>query len=619
MSKRIRKLRENTGVPIQSAGQSLFLPAGLIIIVCFIVAAVYWPVLSCKTLSFDDEYYLVNNRLVQTPSWNSVKRFFSEVLAPSTVKGYYQPLTMISLMADYALGGRANNLTPFHITSLILHLFNTSLIIIFLYMLFGRIWPAAIAGLIFGVHPVTIEPIAWIAERKTLLAAFFVLLSLIFYVRYAQRKKLKLLIACFIAYLLALMSKPSALPLPFLLLLLDYWPLQRLSKKAILEKILLFAICGIFTVLAMISQSTFGIRGPGTYNFITTVLLICHNNIAYLYNILWPINLALFYAFPMWIPAPLVTAGTIGLAGLLLISLRWTKALLTGWLFFFIAIFPVLGVTWVHDMIIADRHIYLPFTGILIFICELLSRIWDKAQGGLVRSKVLRFLTVIILCAIIILETALTRKYSAYWKDTETHRRRMAESAPYEPIVHNSLGIELFKQGKYDEAISYYNKALTLRPGVETAIHYNMANALMRQGRFDEAAKHYAESVRLDPNQADAYDGLGWALACLGKYDEAVENCRKALKLAGDLITAHGHLGLALAGEGKTDEAVRELQIFLSKSPNDFEMHCNLGILLEKQGKTDEAAEQYRQALKLNPDYTKAGERLKAVLEKRGK
>jgi Flp pilus assembly protein TadD len=420
-------------------------------------------------------------------------------------------------------------------------------------------------------------------------------------------------------YLLALMSKPSALPLPFLILLLDYWPLQRLSKKAVLEKIPLFVICGIFAVLAMISQSTFGLRGPGTYNFITTVLLICHNNIAYLYNIFWPANLALFYAFPMWIPVPLIIIGTIGSGVLFLISLRWTKALLTGWLFFFIAISPVLGITWVHDMIIADRHVYLPLTGILVFISYLLSRISDKVQGGLTRNQVLRFLAVTILSIVIILEMVLTRKYLVYWKDTETHHRRMVELAPQEPIVHSSLGIELFKQGRFDEAISHYNKALTLRPGIETAIHYNMANALMRLGRFDEAVKHYAESVRLNPNQADVYDCLGWALASLGKFDEAVENCKKALKLAPDLITAHGHLGLALAGEGRTDEAVRELQIFLLKLPDDFEMHCNLGILLEEQGKTDEAAEQYRQALKLNPDYTKAGERLKAVLEKRGK
>jgi protein O-mannosyl-transferase len=147
----------------------------LLVIVCAAVFAVHWSALSAQATSFDDEQYLFKNPLVQNPSWKSAWRFLSEVLSPSTVGGYYQPLTMISLMLDFGFGGRADNLMPFHLTSLCLHTVNTALVIVFLYVLFGDLWPAIIVGLLFGVHPLTVEPIPWISERKTLLASFFAL------------------------------------------------------------------------------------------------------------------------------------------------------------------------------------------------------------------------------------------------------------------------------------------------------------------------------------------------------------------------------------------------------------------------------------------------------------
>ena len=415
----------------------LLLLAGLIAMVCVITAAVYWPVLSAKAVSFDDEYYLLGNKLVQNPSFASAVRFFREVLNPSTVKGYYQPLTMISLMVDCAFGGGPKYFMPFHVTSLLLHLLNTAMVIVFLYMLFGNIWAAAIIGLLFGIHPITIESIPWISERKTLLAAFFAICSLIFYVKYVKNtesriqnsvekcKKSFTTVYCLLTtvfYLLALLSKPSAMPLPFMMLVLDFWPLKRLGKKAFLEKTPLFIICAVFVVFAVISQRTFGMRGPGSYSAADTVLLICHNNLAYLCNIFWPVNLSLFYAFPTWIPIPVIIIATIALAAGLIISLRWTRALSAGWLFFFLAVFPVLGVTWVHDMIIADRHAYLPMLGILIVVSSLLS-----AAAG--RKNILA--AVLMLAGIAAVSEALsTRRHLVYWKDTEAHHRRMVETAP---------------------------------------------------------------------------------------------------------------------------------------------------------------------------------------------
>ena len=197
--------------------------ANLLVAVCVLVVAVHLPTLWSQALTFDDPQYLLNNDLVQNPSWASVQKFLAEVLEPSTVSGYYQPLTMISLMIDHALGGRPDNLLPFHRTSLLLHVFNTALIIVLLYMLFSNVWAAAGVGLLFGLHPMTVESIAWVGERKTVLATFFALWSLVLYVRFAQRRRPWLYGGCLAMYALALMSKPTSLPVPALMLLLDCW------------------------------------------------------------------------------------------------------------------------------------------------------------------------------------------------------------------------------------------------------------------------------------------------------------------------------------------------------------------------------------------------------------
>jgi len=218
---------ERDGKPGQKSYPQWAILVILSLSVCACVAAAHWPALSAQALSFDDHEYMAENPLVQNPGWSSARRFLTEVLEPSTIGGYYQPLNMISLMLDYALGGRPDNLLPFHRTSLALHMANTALVIVLLYLLFGRAWVAAGVGLLFGLHPMTVETITWVGERKTLLAAFFALWSLIIYVYFTRKGNWKLYFGCMVMYVLALMSKPTSLPLPAAMLLMDYWPLGR--------------------------------------------------------------------------------------------------------------------------------------------------------------------------------------------------------------------------------------------------------------------------------------------------------------------------------------------------------------------------------------------------------
>jgi hypothetical protein len=229
-----------------------------------VVLAAHWPALSSQAITFDDGQYLVDNRLVQDPSWRSVRRFFTEVLRPSSVKGYYQPLTMTSLMVDYALGGRPTDLTPFHRTNLALHALTTILSIVLLWQLFGNAWVAAALGLLFGVHPLTIEPVAWVGERKTLLAAGFSLLCLVCYVAWTRRRGRALGGLVLLTYGLALLAKPTSTLLPGVLLLLDAWPLRRLGWRAVGEKVPLLLLGAAAASVTYLSQrNTAGVLTPG--------------------------------------------------------------------------------------------------------------------------------------------------------------------------------------------------------------------------------------------------------------------------------------------------------------------------------------------------------------------
>jgi hypothetical protein len=416
----------------------------LVIAVSFVVLTVHWPALSAKALSFDDNQYLMDNMLVQNPCWMSARQFLTEILEPSTVGGYYQPLAMISLMLDYALGGRENNLLPFHRTSLILHIANTALIIVMLYLLFGQIWIAAGVGLLFGVHPMTVEPIPWVGERKTLLAAFFSLWSLIFYVysrksHHARRTTASLYIGSLIAYLLALMSKPTSTPLPVVMLLLDYWPLRRLNWRTVLEKTPFFVLGGISAIITYISQSrTAGVTMPGHFGPERISLIFCHNIIFYFYKMIWPVNLSSHYPFPepLNLSQPMVLAGVIGtfvLLALLVLSLRWTRAAMAGWLIFFVAILPTMQIIGFSDVIASDKFAYLPSIGLLMILAAFL--VWLCNNRFLTLCRVSAMIIVLLACA----ESIAARCYLTYWRDTVSLFEHMLALAPNAVQVHNNL------------------------------------------------------------------------------------------------------------------------------------------------------------------------------------
>ncbi len=617
----------------------------LIIVVCAIVSVTHWPALSAQANFFDDIEYLNENLLVQNPSWTSARRFLTEILEPSTVGGYYQPLAMISLMADYALGGRPDNLRPFHRTSLALHTANTALIIVLLYLLFGHVWAAAAAGLLFGLHPMTVEPLCWVSERKTLLAAFFALWSLVLYVRFTRKNNWKLYLGCLTMYILALMSKPTSLPLPVMMLLLDYWPLKRLNRRAILEKLPLFVVTAVFALITYISQSRTGTTvSPTQYGPQRIPLILCHNIIFYLYKIIWPANLSSHYAFPepLALSNPIILTAVIGtaiLVPLLIISLRWTPAAMTGWLLFFIAISPTIGIIGFTNVIAADKFAYLPSLGLLMLLTSLLSWLWTinarlgarlgvglpsrsrEASGVSWAAGKLAARQTAIVTALLVLastEAIATRRYLAHWSDTVRLCEHILTLTPNAARVHSQLGLALKSQGKLDEAIKHYNESLRINPDYANA-HNDLALVLTRQGKLDEAIAHYTAALKLDPDLYPVHSNLADALARQGKLDQAVAHYTESLRINPDYANAHTRLAVLLLRQGNTNHAVTHLTEVLRIRPGSAEAHNNLGVALQAQGKLDRATHHYRQALQVKPDYPDAHNNIGKLLARQGK
>jgi tetratricopeptide (TPR) repeat protein len=642
----------SSGQPTSGVG----LMTVLTIAVCAAVLITHWPALSAQAISIDDSMYFVNNFLVRTPSWESVRRFLVEVLEPSSVRGYYQPLTMISLMLDYALGGQTDNLRIFHQMSLLLHVVNTTLIIVLLYQLFGSAWGAAAVGLLFGVHPLTVEPIPWIGERKTLLAAFFTLWSLVLYVRYVHRGSLKNYFGCFAMYVLALMSKPTSTPLPVMLLLMDFWPLRRLNRRAVLEKLPLFVIGGISAIITYISQNrTASIITPQAYGPMRILFIICHDVIFYLYKMIWPVNLTSHYPFPvpLGFANPMVIIGVIGtgiLIVLLVVSLRWTRAALTGWLIFFIMVFPTLQTFQFSDAIASDKYIYLPLIGLLMILTAFLG--WVCGTGGL-RQHTAKYVAVAIIVLILAgAESLATRRYLADWKDSVSLYARMARISPNSIYANNNLGAALGEKGDIKQAIEYFNRTLEIDSN-DIDARMNLGKILADQGEYDKAMSHYNETMRLSPAESDIYNhialiliaqnriyeaiavyreglerktmnpailhtGLGTLLFQQGKIDEAMDELQVAVKLKPD-ATAFNNLGMALTLKGRIDEAMKCHKKAVQLDPKNAEAHYDLGNNLLAKGRFEQAIGEYEKALQINPRYAKAHGNLAVALAQQGR
>ncbi len=586
---------------------------GGMVMTATVVAAAHWPVLSARALAFDDNEYVTENRLVLRPSWASAGRFFSEVLEPSTARGYYAPLTMISLMLDSAARSSKDDLQPFHRTNLALHMTNTLMVVGLVYMLFHHAWAALFAGLLFGLHPIATESIPWLSERKTMLATCFALASLLFYVAYAQKSGAGSFGASLALYVFALLAKPTTTPLPLAMMVLDWWPMGR--GRRLLEKAPFLAIGAVSSVITFISQSrTAGATIPAEALPGREFLIVCHNLVFYLRNLLWPAGFPGYYPFPesMSLAEPDVLVGVVGavvLIAALLISLRWTRAAMAGWLVFFLLILPTLGVIGFTEVIAANRFLYLPSIGLLLAFAGLIRWVWDRSYSQVIARNATRTMIVLVVLGLSAAEATAARGALSYWKDGVRLFEHYAETAPRSAKIRYNLGNSHVAQGSLDKAIIAYRQAIQLDPDYAEA-HDNLAITLAERGQLSEAGVHFKEALRLQPDSPNIHNNLGVALSFQGRLEEATTHLREAVRLRPGFANAHFNLGRVLAQRNRHAEAIKAFQASLQINPDDVEVRTAFGQSLEAQGDFDGAVQQYQIVLRLVPNHTEAAKRL---------
>ena len=608
-------------------------------VIILLSAVVHSPGLNSQARHVDDAEYLEHNPLVQSPSWSTGWRFMSEVIKPSSVGGYYHPLTMISLMIDYAMGGDVNDLTYFHRTSLLLHLATTAGVLFLFYLLFENIAVAAIVALIFGVHPLSVEIVDWMGARKAVLAGCFSAWMLVCYVAYARTQRIGFYVLACLMLILALLSKPTALPLVGMVLVLDIWPLNRLNwdqlnlnKVLLIEKIPLVLITATFVAIILASHfSTTKIEMPRAYSSALIPVMVCYKNLFCIGKVLMPVGLSAYYEQPtpfslddMRILASVVAAIVLIVAAIICWR-RGVRSVAVGLAFFLVAFSPMSGLFkygagWVF---IFDNYIYIPMLGILLILADGLKRWADRQPLALASRITLPPVESLAICAVLIIAAVFqSSRYIAKWDNTEDFYAYMIDLYPEAGMLHNHLGLErsrLAREERKQEDISV-EKVLVLAGG---------------------SIKSLRRAVELTPDtekdKSEMETNLGTALWVwsdlmkkLGNVEEghqaaqaALIHLERGLELnPGDIVALYNlakiyiMLGLDEQAEAKYLEAI-SLPERVSKLRERIRVWFSYGQFLEARGRPEDAKAAYREVLNLKPDHIEARQRLNA-LEKIG-
>jgi tetratricopeptide (TPR) repeat protein len=599
--------------PAPSAGADAPLPwfDRTAVLVCALLGALTWlpfrQVLDADFVNYDDPQYVTDNPHVRAGlSAESARWAFTTTEACN-----WHPLTWLSLQLDYELFG----LRPwgYHLTNVLLHIANTLLLFLVFRRMTGAVWRSAVVAGLFGLHPLHVESVAWVAERKDVLSTFFGLLALAAYLGYVRRPGVLRYLPVLLALALSLMAKPMLVTLPAVLLLLDYWPLGRLrprgeaapvSRALVLgEKVPLLALAAASCVMTVYAQA----QGGAVEALEKLPLgLRCANAVVsyvrYLGMALWPGGLAGFYPHPRQaLPAAQVAAAAALLAGLTALALaaaRRRPYLAVGWLWYLGTLVPVIGLVQVGPQALADRYTYVPLIGLF------LALVWGGADllEGL---RCPRGLSAGVAAALLGACLLGTWRQAGLWHDSGTLWRHALAVNPDNYLAHDALGAYLWKRGERTEALAHCAEAVRLNPDFADA-RFNLSVALAARGQADEAVEQVRQAVRLKPRHAPAQHNLGVALWARGALDEAAEHLAAAVAVDPTYASAWHYLGVVRAQQGRLDDAVACQRCAVELRPGEPRYHCGLAFALAEQGQREEAEAHYREALRLDPTWPQA-------------
>jgi protein O-mannosyl-transferase len=600
-------------------------------------------------VNYDDPGYVTENRNVRS----GLTRDGLAWAFRTTAEANWHPLTWLSHMLDCQLYGL--NAGAHHLTSLLFHAANTLLLFVVLSRMTGTVWRSALVAALFALHPLHVESVAWVAERKDVLSAFFWMMTLGAYARYVERPRLASYVPVLVFLALGLMAKPMLVTLPFVLLLLDFWPLRRLpmqgregmadlnrrdgfgvwDRGVLLEKIPLVLLA------AASSLVTFSVQKSGgtvvSAEALPLTLRVSNAIISYgsyILKMFWPSGLAVFYpsrAAIGW-ELPVSVMLIAGVSILVIRALRRRPYLAVGWFWYLGTLVPVIGLVQVGEQAMADRYTYIPLIGLFIMIA------WgvpELLHGTRYAKTALGFSGAIVLAALAVC----TWFQLGYWKNSVTlfkhaievtdgnrlaelnlgaalvsqgrlqeavaHYRDVLRRSPDLAEAHVNLGATMAAMGNLEQAIDHYQQALEIMPDAAEA-HNNLGAALMTKGELDRAATHLAEALRIKPGYAEAQLNLGKVLARQGRVDDAVAHYFEALRIRSDYPEAQAHLGVALVAQGKFEEAKRHFSLALQMNPADAFALYQLGLVCYREGLDQEAVAHLREVLRLKPEWPDA-------------
>ncbi len=595
--------------PINNASASPWqvplLCLGLIALVFSIYAQTLWH----GFINFDDPLYVTENPVIQKGiTWEGMK-----YAATTVCDENWHPLTMLTHMADCQFYGTWAG--GHHLTCLMLHALGVVLLFLLLRSMTGALWKSALVAALWAVHPLRVESVAWIAELKDVLSGDFFFMTLIVYVSYTRRRTLPRYLAVMLLFALGLMSKPMLVTLPFVLLLLDYWPLHRMERlkpqtsllPLLLEKIPLLVLAFLSVITTLWAQKgAIEAMNPMPLSLRLGNAVMAYGT--YLFQMVWPVNLAIYYPVGVgelshWkIVSVLILLVAISL--LVIAARKRLPYLLVGWFWYLGMLLPVIGILKVGSQAYADRYTYLPTIGILIAL------VWGAEEG----TKGARWrgrkqntpvaLGVILSATLAILATltALSWRQTSLWADNENLWRHTISVTTENALADYQLAGTLIERNHLQEAIPILKEALRIVPK-DPEVLYSLANLYYRRGQFEEALNDYRLSLRYG-NKAEAHCNLGSTLYHLGRREEASDEYREAIKARPGYVNAHYNLGRVLIELGSGGEGVDELRKALKLNPSSSKARHELGKFLYQQGQRKEGIEEMNGAVDLDPSST---------------
>jgi len=605
------------------------------------VAAIYAQAGRYPFHGLDDEDYVQNAHVLKGLSWDGVVWAFTTSHAAN-----WHPLTWLSHMLDARLFGTTDQTAGgHHLVSAAIHALNAVLLFHALRRLTTHLWPSALVAALFAVHPLRVESVAWASERKDVLSGLFFMLALLAYGRYVRRPGWRRMLPVLGSHMAGLLAKPMLVTLPMVLLALDLWPLQRWRvgrgrpakdplrsaaagkvggalplRRLLLEKAPLLAASLGSSIMTVVAQRSGGaVAELGAIPWESRIYNALVSYATYLWKTIWPTGLACYYPHPATLPATGNEAILASACVLLLFAIGWAVLrlagrqpyLLAGWLWYGIAMFPVIGIVQVGNQAWADRYAYLPLIGIYCMI------VW-LGRDLLSARPAARAIAGVLAVAVVVALGVSAHAQVKVWRDSGTLYAHALEVTKNNWFAHNGLGLFVMSQGRLEEARRHFERSLSLRPG-QAGVHANLGMLFLRLGQVNRAREHLDPALQTHPGVPEALNNLGVLLVGEGRLDEARQQFERAIAARPDFPEAHFSLGLILMRQGHLDQACEHYERAAALRPSYQEALFNLALVREAQGRLDQAARAYQRVLKLRPRDAEAHHRLGRALASLGR